>query len=63
MRVESHGGMILTGETETLGGKPVAVPFCLRQIPYGPDPGANPGLRRERPETNRLSHLTAQLVC
>jgi hypothetical protein len=26
MNMESHGGMILTGETEELGEKPVPVP-------------------------------------
>jgi hypothetical protein len=31
----SHGGMILTGETEELGGKLVAVPLYPPQIPHG----------------------------
>ena len=28
-----------------------------------PDPGSNPGLRGERPATNRQSHGTAQKAC
>jgi len=35
MSLESDGGMILTGETEELGEKPVPVPLCPPQIPYG----------------------------
>jgi hypothetical protein len=34
MSVDSHGGMILTGEAEELEEKPVAVPLCTPQIPY-----------------------------
>jgi hypothetical protein len=30
--------------------------------PTWTDPGSNPGLRSERPETNSLSHGTAKLV-
>jgi hypothetical protein len=32
MSVESHGGMILTGETDELGEKLVPVPLCPPQI-------------------------------
>jgi hypothetical protein len=46
-------------KTEVLGEKPVPVPLCLPQIPHGLTPGSNPGLRGERPATNRLSHDTA----
>jgi hypothetical protein len=35
MRVESHGGIILTGKTEEVGEKPVPVPLCAPQIPRG----------------------------
>jgi hypothetical protein len=48
-----------TGETRQLGEKPVPVPLCTPQISYGLDLGSNPGLRDERPATNRLSHGTA----
>jgi hypothetical protein len=50
--------MIFAGETEVLGENlPSATlsttnPTCI-------DPGAKPGLRGERPATNRLSHGTA----
>jgi hypothetical protein len=39
------------GKTEELGEKPVPAPLC--------SPGGSPGLRSERPTTNRLSHGTA----
>jgi hypothetical protein len=35
MRVESHGGMILPGETEELREKPLPVPLCPPQFPHG----------------------------
>jgi hypothetical protein len=35
MSLESDGGMILTGETEELGEKPVPVPLCPPHIPHG----------------------------
>jgi hypothetical protein len=35
MSFESDGGMILTGETEELGEKPVPVRLCPPQIPHG----------------------------
>jgi hypothetical protein len=35
------------------------VPLCPPQISHGLDLGSNPGLRGERPATNRLSHGTA----
>jgi hypothetical protein len=57
--MENDGGMILKGKTEELGEKPVPVLLCPPQIPHGLAPGANPGFRGERPETNRLSHGTA----
>jgi hypothetical protein len=34
LSMESHGGMVLTGETEELG-EPVPVPLCPPQIPHG----------------------------
>jgi hypothetical protein len=51
--------MKLTGENRQLGEKPVPVPLCPLQTPHGLTPGSNPGLRGERPATNRLSHGTA----
>jgi hypothetical protein len=40
------------GKTEELGEKPAPVPLCPPKFPPG---DANPGLRGERPATNRLS--------
>jgi hypothetical protein len=48
-----------TGENRQLGEKPLPVPLCSPQISHGLDMGSNPGLRGERPATNRLSHGTA----
>jgi hypothetical protein len=53
--------MKLTGENRQLGEKPVPVPLCPPQIPHGLDLGSNPGLRGERPATNRLSHGTVHI--
>ena len=50
-----------TGKNRQLGEKPVPVPLCPPQISHGLDLGSNPGLRGERPATNRLSHGTALL--
>jgi hypothetical protein len=50
--------MIFAGETEVLGENlPSATLSTIN--PIWIDPGANPGLRGERPATNRLSHGTA----
>jgi hypothetical protein len=50
--------MIFAGETEVLGENlPSATSSTTN--PTWIDPGANPGLRGERPATNRLSHGTA----
>jgi hypothetical protein len=35
MRMESHGGIILTGKIEELGEKHVPVPLCPPQTPHG----------------------------
>jgi hypothetical protein len=49
-----------TGENRQLGEKPVPVPLCPPKFSQsGLDLGSNPGLRGERPATNRLSHGTA----
>jgi hypothetical protein len=54
--------MKLTGENRQLGEKPVPVPLCPPQISHGLDLGSNPGLRGERPATNRLSRLYLNVV-
>jgi hypothetical protein len=56
MSMESHEGMILTGEIEELGEKPVPVLLCPPQIPNGLKPGTNQSLHGKRLATNRLSH-------
>jgi hypothetical protein len=63
MRMDSHGGMTLTGETEELGEKPVPVSFHPPKNPTWTDPGTKPVLRVERPVSNRLSHSTAMNYC
>jgi hypothetical protein len=50
--------MILAGETEVLGENLPSATLSTTN-PTWIDPGANPGLRGERPATNRLSHGTA----
>jgi hypothetical protein len=47
------------GKTEVLGENPVPVSTTN---PTWTDPGSNPGLRGERPATNRLSYGTAIFV-
>jgi hypothetical protein len=60
----SRDEIILTGETEELGGKPILNSVTLFTTnPTWIDPGENPVLRRERPATNRLSYGTAKLQC
>jgi hypothetical protein len=50
--------MIFSGETEVLGENLPSATLSTTN-PTWIDPGANPGLRSERPATNRLSHGTA----
>jgi hypothetical protein len=47
------------GEAEVLGGKTCLSATLSTTNPTWTDPGSNPGLRGERPATNRLSHDTA----
>jgi hypothetical protein len=58
--MEHRWNEIDRGKTEILGEKPVPVPLCPPQIPHGPTPGSNPGLRGEMTATNRLSHGAAK---
>jgi hypothetical protein len=50
--------MILTGETEVLGGKPVPVPLCAPQISQGLTWERTPASARKR--EIRLSIRTSQ---
>jgi hypothetical protein len=53
----ANGGMIFAGETEVLGENLPSATLSTTN-PTWIDPGTNPGLRGERPATNRLSlHL------
>jgi hypothetical protein len=52
--------MIFAGETEVLGENLPSATLSTTN-PTWIDPGANPGVRGERPATNRLSHGTAFL--
>jgi hypothetical protein len=55
--------MIFAGETEVLGENLTSATLSTTN-PTWIDPGSNPGLRGERPATNRLSHGTAMgLIC
>jgi hypothetical protein len=51
--------MIFAGETEVLGENLPSATLSTTNHTWI-DPGANPGLRGERPATNRLSHGTAR---
>jgi hypothetical protein len=53
--------MIFAGETEVLGENLPSATLSITN-PTWIDPGANPGLRGERPATNRLSHGTAAKI-
>jgi hypothetical protein len=53
--------MILTGENRGSRRKTCPGATLSTTNPTWIDPGANPGLRGERPATNRLSHVTARM--
>jgi hypothetical protein len=61
MSLESDGGLIriLTGENRRTRRKTRSSAILSTTNPTWIDPGANPGLRGERPATNDLSHGTA----
>jgi hypothetical protein len=52
--------MKLTGENQSTQGKPFPSATLSTTNPTLAEPGLNPGLRNERPATNRLRHGTAQ---
>jgi hypothetical protein len=58
MSLESDGGMILTGKNRRTRRKTCPSATLSATNPTWIDPGANPGLRGERPATNDLSHGT-----
>jgi hypothetical protein len=57
--MENDGGMILTGENLRTLRKTCPSATLFNTNPTWIDPDANPGLRGERPVTNRLSHVKA----
>ena len=54
--------MKLTGENRSTRRNPRPSATSSTTNPIWTDPGSNPGLRVERPATNRLSHGTAFLL-
>jgi hypothetical protein len=58
MNMEQWWNDIFAGETEVLGENLPSATLSTTN-PTWIDPGANPGLRGEKPATNRLSHGTA----
>jgi hypothetical protein len=63
-KLESDGGMILTGEPKNSEKKTCPSATLCTTNPTWTDPGAKPGLCGERPATNRLRHGTVWwLVC
>jgi hypothetical protein len=58
MSMESDGGMILTGEIWRTRRKTCPNITFSTTNPTRIEPGANPGLRGDRPATNCLSHGT-----
>jgi hypothetical protein len=61
MSLENDSGMILTGKNRRTRRKACPSATLFTTNPTWIDPGANPGLRSERPATNDLSHGTASL--
>ena len=57
--VMEYGGMKLTGENRSTREETCLSATLSTTIPTWTEPGSNPGLRDERPATNRLSHGTA----
>jgi len=63
MSMESHGGIILTGENRRTRRKTCPSATLSTTNPTWTDTGTNSGLSCERPATNRLSHNTAPTFC
>jgi hypothetical protein len=60
--MESHGGMILTGENLRIRRKTCPSATMSTTNPTWINPNAKQDLRVERPATNRLSHGMAKKV-
>jgi hypothetical protein len=59
MSIESHGGMILTGQNRKTRSQTSLSATLSSTYPIWTDMDTNPALRGETPATNRLSHGTA----
>jgi hypothetical protein len=59
--MENHGGTILAGETRRIRRKTCPNTTSTKNTAWS-DPEANPGIRGERPATERLSHGTALYI-
>jgi hypothetical protein len=59
--LESRGGMILTEESRRTRRKTCPIAILSTTNSTRIEPGTNPGLRDEKPVTNRLSHIMAVL--
>jgi hypothetical protein len=55
------GGMILIGETEVFGEKPVPLPVLFTTNSTWTSLGSSPGLRGEKSANKHLSHCTAAM--
>jgi hypothetical protein len=60
MSMENDGGMALAGENRRTLRKACPGATLSTVNPTWIDPGANAGLRGERPATNHLNHGTAK---
>jgi hypothetical protein len=60
--MEHQWNEIDRGKPTTRGKTCLPVPLCPPQISHGLDLGSNPGIRGDRPATNRLSHGTANFL-
>jgi hypothetical protein len=60
MNMESNVKMILTEENRRTRKKPCPIAILSTAKPTWTEPDANPGLRDEKPGTNRLSHGSAK---
>jgi hypothetical protein len=62
MSMESHSGIVLTGENRRTRRETCPSSTLSTTSPISTDPGANPWFHGERPTSNRLSHGTAEVA-
>jgi hypothetical protein len=61
MSIESHDGVICSGENRRIQLRTCSIATVFTTNPTLTNPGANPGLRGENMATNRLIHGTSYL--